>query len=250
MIIAFLLYRSYRTKQRINRLILQKNETLEQLVVEKEWLLKEVHHRVKNNLHTVNCLLDAQACYLENDALKAIQQSQQRIYAMSMIHQKIYQSDDIRTINMANYLPEFIIYLRDSFGAPGNIQFEVEIETLELGVAHAVPVALIVNEAVNNSIKHAFAENEGGTIMVTLRRLGRRVQLSVADDGIGIRPECMDGDTDSLGMQLMKGLSREMKGKLTIETGAGTQITVLFDPEPIDEFQPLNMLSKETGMVV
>jgi two-component system, sensor histidine kinase PdtaS len=249
MLIAFLLYRSYRVKQRINRLILQKNETLEQLVTEKEWLLKEVHHRVKNNLHTVNCLLESQACYLEDDALKAIQKSQQRIYAMSMIHQKIYQSEDIRTINMANYLPEFITYLRDSFGAPANIRFELEIEDLDLEVAHAVPVALIVNEAVNNSIKYAFAENEGGHILIALRRVGRQVQLSVADDGIGIKSEFMDGDADSLGMQLMKGLSREMKGKFTIETGNGTRIVILFDPASIDELQPLYIPTRETTII-
>jgi two-component system, sensor histidine kinase PdtaS len=250
MIIAFFIYRSYRVKQRINRLILQKNETLEQLVTEKEWLLKEVHHRVKNNLHTVNCLLDSQACYLENDALKAIQKSQQRIYAMSMIHQKIYQSDDIRTINMANYLPEFIGYLRDSFGAPANIQFELDVEALDLGVTHAVPVALIVNEAVNNSIKHAFADDMGGQILIALRRIGQQVQLSVADDGIGISPEFMDGDADSLGMQLMKGLSREMKGTISIEAGRGTRVIILFDSESIDEFQPLSIRSKEKAMAV
>jgi two-component sensor histidine kinase len=249
-IIALLSYRAYRIKQRNQHIVLEKNEVLHRLVIEKEWLLKEVHHRVKNNLHTVNCLLDAQACYLENDALKAIQKSQQRIYAMSMIHQKIYQSEDISTINMATYLPEFIGYLRESFGAPVNVQFQLEVEALELGVSHAVPVALIINEAVNNSIKYAFTENKGGQIKIALRRSGRQVKLSVADNGIGIQSKFMDGDGDSLGMQLMKGLSREIKGEFTIETGNGTRITILFNPAALDDFHRINIPLTETASIV
>jgi two-component sensor histidine kinase len=247
---AMLMYRSYRVKQRSNRIILQKNEALQELVTEKEWLLKEVHHRVKNNLHTVNCLLESQACFLQNDALKAIQNSQQRIYAMSMIHQKIYQSEDIRTIDMSTYLPEFIGYLRDSFGAPANIQFQLDVEALELGVSHAVPVALIVNEAVNNSIKYAFTGNRKGQILIGLRQAGREVRLDITDNGIGISPEFMDGDADSLGMQLMKGLTREMKGEITIESGSGTRITILFDPMSLNEFQPLDIPSKKAAFMV
>ena len=110
-----------------NHLINQKNLELEFLVEEKEWLLKEVHHRVKNNLQTIICLLESQAAYLENDALKAIETSQNRIYTMSLIHQKLYQSENIQTIDMALYISELIQYLKDSFNiASYKVSFRVD----------------------------------------------------------------------------------------------------------------------------
>ena len=155
-----LLYRQYRHKQKANReimkkseliehtsevimrkneIITQKNEQLEFLLNEKEWLLKEVHHRVKNNLHTVICLLESQAAYLENDALKAIEKSQNRIYTMSLIHQKLYQSEDIKTINMANYIPELVQYLKESFDISDGIYFNLSIDQISLDASQAIP---------------------------------------------------------------------------------------------------------------
>jgi two-component sensor histidine kinase len=112
------------------------------LVKEKEWLLREVHHRVKNNLYTVICLLESQATYLENDALLAIQNSGRRIYAMSLIHQKLYHTEDVRVIDMESYITEFVYYLQDSFGSPPNIRIDLHIEPLTLGIAHAIPLGL------------------------------------------------------------------------------------------------------------
>jgi two-component sensor histidine kinase len=205
------------------------------LVTEKEWLLKEVHHRVKNNLHTVICLLESQAYYLENDALKAIEISQHRIYAMSLIHQKIYQSEDIRTIDMANYLPEFIRYLRDSFGSPAHIHFHLDIEALKIAVSQAIPIALIVNEAVTNSIKYAFPGDRPGEISIHLHQVAQQIKLSVGDNGIGIDPALKGAELNSLGIELMKGLSREIKGKITFDTDMGTLITILFEADPLNE---------------
>ena len=227
-LIAFLLYRSYRAKQRSSRVITQKNAALQQLVTEKEWLLKEVHHRVKNNLHTIICLLESQAYYLENDALAAIENSQHRIYAMSLIHQKIYQSEDVKTIDMANYLPEFIRYLRDSFGSPAHLHFHLDIGCLKLGVSQAIPVALIVNEAVTNSIKYAFPGNRPGDITIRLRQVDEQIELTVTDNGIGIDPSIKYTELNSLGIGLMKGLSREIKGAITFETDKGTRIILIF----------------------
>jgi two-component system, sensor histidine kinase PdtaS len=252
LIIGGLLYRQYRQKQKVNEvitstnkvitrtneLITQKNEVitrknklLEHLVTEKEWLLKEVHHRVKNNLHTVISLLESQADHLENDALKAIENSQHRIYAMSMIHQKIYQSEDIRTIDMADYLSEFIRYLRDSFGRPAHIRVQLNIEALKFGVSQAIPVALIINEAVTNSIKYAFPGNRTGEIIIELYQIEEQIKLSVTDNGIGIDPVLIDAELNSLGIELIKGLSLELEGKITIETEEGTRIVVLFKPD-------------------
>ena len=245
LIIAFLLFRSFRNKQRSNRIITQKNEALQRLVTEKEWLLKEVHHRVKNNLHTVICLLESQAFHLENDALKAIETSQHRIYAMSMIHQKLYQSDDIKTIDMTSYLPDFIEYLRQSFGSPPNILFQLNVDPVKMTVSQAVPVALIVNEAVTNSIKYAFPDNRPGHISIDLLDVGDKIKLSVMDNGIGISRDLVNSESNSLGLELMEGLSFEMHAEISIESSGGTRITIQIAKDHLIELQPsVDMLTE------
>ncbi len=237
-----LVYKQYRQKQKSAELIAetnkvisqknlditQKNEALEQLVTEKEWLLKEVHHRVKNNLHTVICLLESQAAYLESDARQANEVSQQRIYAMSLIHQKIYQSEDIKSIDMSVYLPEFIKYLDDSFGNNEQIHFEVDIDPVQLDISQAVPVALIINEAVTNSIKYAFPGNRRGTIEITMHRDDDQITLIIADNGIGIDSSLINSVSDSLGLQLIRGLTKDIKAWLQFDNTDGTKISIVF----------------------
>ena len=230
LIIAGLLYGLYLQKRKIAKVTARKNELLERLLIEKEWLLKEVHHRVKNNLHTVVCLLESQAKFLQNDELKVIENSQHRIYAMSLIHQKVYQSEDIKTIDMGSYLPEFIGYLRESFDSPAHIYFKLDIEPIKLGVAQAIPIALIVNEAVTNSIKHAFPEKREAEVFIQLYRKGKDLVLSVADNGIGMASALKDAELNSLGLELIKGLAREIRGKIFFETEKGSSVTVIFDP--------------------
>ncbi|MDO6429775.1 histidine kinase dimerization/phosphoacceptor domain -containing protein [Flavitalea sp. BT771] len=234
LVIAGLLFRQNRLKQKNNRIILHKNELLEHLVTEKEWLLKEVHHRVKNNLHTVISLLRSQAAYLKNDALKAIENSQHRIYAMSMIHQRLYQSDDIKTIEISHYLSDLIQYLSDSFGPPANVRIRTHIQPLTLDVAQAVPIGLIINETVTNAFKYAFPFDMHGTITIELSQTGPLVQLMVADNGIGLSHDPVHTNTESLGIKLIMGLARDLKGHVRFETDQGTRITFKFPADPFD----------------
>jgi two-component sensor histidine kinase len=234
----------YVQKQRSSNLITHRNEQLQRLLSEKEWLLKEVHHRVKNNLYTVICLLESQAAYLENDALSAIENSQHRIYAMSLIHQKIYQTDDMKTIEMADYLPEFIQYLKDSYGNSRHIGFELTVDALPLDVSRAVPIALIVNEAVTNSIKHAFPGKATGMIRVSLERSGDDILLEIADNGIGIPQNIGEAKFNSLGLQLLRGLSEDINGRITFENCDGARITVAFNMDPLVEENKKWSLSK------
>jgi len=234
LVIAGLLLWQVRLKQKNNRIITHKNELLQQLVTEKEWLLKEVHHRVKNNLHTVISLLRAQAAGLGDDALKAVENSQHRMYAMSMIHQRLYQSDDIKTIDIALYLREFIQYLSDSFGPPPHIRIQSHIQPLKLDVSQAVPAALIINEAVTNAFKYAFPFDIPGTITIELAQTGSLIQLTVADNGIGLNQEAIPKNTGSMGIQLIKGLTRDLNGKVFFETDHGTRIILLFPANPLD----------------
>jgi len=241
-IFAGILYWLYHNKQLTNKIILSKNELLEKtlseknsLILEKEWLLKEVHHRVKNNLQTVVSLLESQAIYLKNDALHAIESSQHRIYAMSLIHQKLYQSEDIKTLEMKSYLAEFLSYLAESFDSRGKIFFVVNIEPIELGIAQAIPLALIINEAVTNSIKHAFPGMTAGTISVSMSRIGNDITVVLADNGIGIGDVTNINDGASLGIQLMQGLCGDLEATITFENLSGTKIILTFALESIFE---------------
>jgi two-component sensor histidine kinase len=236
-----LLYNQYRNKQKNNLIISQKNEQLQRLVQEKEWLLKEVHHRVKNNLHTVISLLEAQSAYLENDALKAIENSRNRIYTMSLIHQKLYQSDEIKTIDMAVYIPEMIQYLSDSFDIAGQIHFRLKIAPLNLDVAYAIPLALIINEAVTNSIKYAFPGKSKGEISISLSDHEGQIKLKLADNGIGMDPNITETDQDSLGLDLMKGLSKDINADISFDTRQGTTIIIIFKQEYL--YYPDNLLT-------
>jgi two-component sensor histidine kinase len=234
LVIAGLLFRQNRIKQKNSRLILRKNGQLEHLVKEREWLLKEVHHRVKNNLYTVICLLESQATYLENDALLAVQNSGHRIYAMSLIHQKLYQTEDIGVIDMKSYITEFAYYLKDSFGSPSNIRIGLEIEPLSVAVAHAIPLGLIINESVTNAFKYAFPGGRDGLISVRLFRTGRKIVLTIADDGKGFDYKPDDSGRNSFGMGLMEGLTREIRGTFSLDSTKGTTITVSFEMDMLD----------------
>ncbi|TDQ11531.1 two-component sensor histidine kinase [Pedobacter metabolipauper] len=226
-IIIILLYRQYWFKQRSSKVILQKNDQLQQLLADKSWLLKEMHHRVKNNLQTVMSLLESQSAYLEDDALSAIKNGQNRIFAMSLIHQRLYQSDEVKTINMNLYIHDLVSYLRESFNLNNIIQIKIEVEPIEFEVAEAVPLGLIINEVITNSLKYAFGPNEKGVISITLNHLPEHeYQLIMKDNGKGL-PRHFDLETvATLGLKLIKGLAIQIDATLQIESDHGTKITV------------------------
>jgi len=234
-VILVLLYSRYRVKQKLNRIldaqkteINHKNNSLQKLVTEKEWLLKEIHHRVKNNLHMVISLLNTQSYYLKDQvAMDAIKESQHRINAMSLIHKKLYQSENVQSINMEVYIRELIEYFKKSYGTGKNIAFKLEIEPIELDTAQAIPLGLIINESLTNAIKHAFPNNEG-SIGVSLREHQNSIQLSIRDNGVGMTGNLQNLDFESLGMKLIKGLSEDLQGTLTIKNENGLVVDLVF----------------------
>lgn len=209
-----------------NSIITEKNQMLEHLLNEKEWLLKEVHHRVKNNLHTIFCLLESQGSFLGSDALKALETSQHRIYAMSLIHQKLYQSDDITTVNMKSYLAEFLLFLAESFDASDRIRIVQDIGPIKMPSTQAVPLALIINESVTNAFKHAFPGNLKGVIQVKLHQSDNNLELTVEDNGIGWN-EGVYNNQNSLGIQLIKGLSDDLGGQIHFDNHEGTRVLLV-----------------------
>ena len=240
-IIAGLLFYLYRVKQKSNdQLKSQQDEIFEQnaalghLVKEKEWLIKEIHHRVKNNLHTIVSLLESQTTYLGNDALAAVRDSQHRVHAMSLIHQKLYLSENVSSVNMSVYIRELVGYLKDSFKTDQNIYFNLEVEPIELDVATAIPLGLILNEAITNSIKYAFAE-AGGEVTIQFIEKEPFYLLTIADNGVGISTDFQQATSvTSLGMTLMKGLCKEIGAEFNIKADKGTIVTIKFSGKNLE----------------
>lgn len=246
LVLIGLLYNRYQFKQRNNtKLVTQqeeisrKNKILEKLLEEKEalldekeWLLKEIHHRVKNNLQIVMSLLNTQSVYLQDPAaLDAIRDSQNRIHSMSLIHQKLYQSGNVAGINMEVYIQELVQYLKDALAIGNHIRFDVQVEQIELDVSHAVPVGLILNEAITNAIKYAFPGNKEGVITISMSiTLDDHYLLTIEDNGAGLPDDFDVNRSGSLGMSLMQGLSGDLDGEFSIENDNGTSIHIVFAP--------------------
>lgn len=214
-------------------LLVQKDTLLgekDQLLTEKEWLLKEIHHRVKNNFHIVASLLEIQSSYLKNqEALSAIRDSQHRIHSMSIIHQKLYQSDTLSTIQMSEYIYELVEYLRDSYGIRDTIAFSLKIENIELDHASAITLGLILNEVITNAIKYAFAKTRNGKISISLNHISNsQLLLEIQDNGPGLPEDFSSRLGASMGMELLRGLTDDIGGHLTIESNKGTHVRIIF----------------------
>ncbi|MFC5407695.1 histidine kinase dimerization/phosphoacceptor domain -containing protein [Larkinella bovis] len=242
-------YNRYRLKQRNNQqLRIQqeqinlKNDYLQlvlseknHLLAEKEWMFKEIHHRVKNNLQVVMSLLNAQARFLsDNAALAAIQDSQHRVQAMALIHQKLYQADQVARIDMSAYIQDVIAYLHDSYNPQQTITFELDVDRIELDVSQAVPLGLIINEAITNALKYAFPQGRAGRLSLALhQRADRAYELRISDDGVGLPADFDPKQSRSLGMTLMHGFSQQLGGELNLSSGAGLQISLVFKEEQL-----------------
>jgi len=227
----------YRLKQRKNnqleakqKEITAKNAQLEKLLGENEWLLREVHHRVKNNLQVVMSLLNSQSAYLQDEkALNAVLESQHRVQAMSLIHQKLYKSSDVSSIYMPEYVHELVDYLRDSFKDGDRVRFDLDIAAVNLDVVQAVPVGLILNEVITNAFKHAFPHGADDTILVRLlEEHDGELSLVIADNGSGFPADVDAIVNNSFGRLLIHGLVEDLDGSLTVDRSDGTAYCIHF----------------------
>ena len=198
---------------------------------EKEVLLKEVHHRVKNNLQVVSSLLNIEAGRMSNpEAIAAFRKSQSRVRSIAAFHEGVYQAKDLAHVDMDRYVGDLLRGLRGTYGATGDrVATKVDVHGVVLGADLAIPCGLIVNELITNALKHAFPHG-GGTIEVALQRRGGCLVLRVADDGVGL-PEAFDlASLPSLGLQLVQTLSEQIGGTLGVDRGdRGVAFTVTFN---------------------
>jgi PAS domain S-box-containing protein len=208
---------------------------LKESLKEKEVLLKEIHHRVKNNLQVISSLLRLQAGYIRDEqALDIFQDSQNRIRAMAMIHENLYQSNDLAKIDFYNYIQNLANNLISSYGIQNKslINLNLNIDKILLKIVTAIPCGLIINELVSNSIKHAFTGRNSGDIYIDFLELEpKKYSLIVSDNGIGVPDDIEVRRNQSLGLQLVWSLVEQLEGSIAFKNQKGTVFTITFYEE-------------------
>lgn len=199
---------------------LRLNKKLKKVASEKDTLLKEIHHRVKNNLQVVSALLTLQSKYIKDQgAIDALQRGQNRVESMALIHKNLYQHENLKGVDTRDYLERLVEHLVTSYQLDDqNIELELEVPSLNLDVDTMIPLGLIINELISNSLKHAFKDRDGGKITVRLREEDNQLLLHIADDGGGVKDQIQPVN---FGQSLVRSLVRRLNGDLKINTEDG-----------------------------
>ncbi|MBF0550243.1 MAG: PAS domain S-box protein [Deltaproteobacteria bacterium] len=207
-------------------------EKIKASLKEKEALLREIHHRVKNNLQVITGLLDLQCEYSNDDRVTSIlKECRDRVKSMALIHEKLYRAPNLAGIDLNGYIDDLISTSFGSYGiCSGKVKLETHMEDISIGIDTAVPCGLILNELITNCLKHAFPGDRKGTISITLRsRDDGQVELTVADDGVGLPANLDLNRTSSLGWELIIGLTKhQLKGNLVVKNDPGTEVKIIF----------------------
>ncbi|MDD1774056.1 MAG: PAS domain S-box protein [Methanobacterium sp.] len=206
---------------------------LRNVLQEKEMLLKEIHHRVKNNLMIISSLLELQSQDIQDkDDLKLFKESQARADSMALIHERLYQSTDLKHINFGEYIETLANSLFNTYVMDESlIKLDLNVENIMLDINTAIPLGLIVNELITNSMKHAFPDGHQGEIKINFTRKDDKLFLEVFDNGVGL-PEDLDiRNTTSLGLQIVNSLTSQIDGDLILDTENGTSFRIIFKEE-------------------
>jgi two-component sensor histidine kinase len=217
--------------KRVETALRDSEEHLKTSLGEKDVLLKEIHHRVKNNMQVISSLVDLQADEVGDAALRGIfQDVVNRVRSMAMVHEKLYQSGDLARVEFADYTETLLGYLwRALKGAASGIQLDLDLAPVFLPVNLAVPCGLVLNELFSNALKHAFNGRESGRVTVSLQEdADGKVQLEVRDDGIGLPPGLDSQKAGSLGLRLVQMLARQLKATVAVKSDSGTVFTITF----------------------
>lgn len=206
-------------------------EKLKTSLLEKEVLLREIHHRVKNNLQIISSLLNLQSRHIEDEfSLDMFQESRDRVRSMALVHEKLYRSDELARVDFCEYIQSLARHLFMSYGINSKgIDLDVDVNDVFLDINTSIPCGLIINELVSNSLKHAFAGRDRGKIRVVLRPDdGDKFKMVVSDDGVGLPKDLDVTQTESLGLQLVSMLVEQLQGTMRIEKNQGTSFEIVF----------------------
>jgi len=209
----------------------QAEKQLKSSLKEKEVLLQEIHHRVKNNMQIISSLLNLQSRYIKDDKVSDMfKMSRDRIRSMALIHEKLYQSKDLAKINFAQYIQSLTIHLLHTNNASAEkIKLNADVTDVFLDINKAIPCGLIINELLSNSLKYAFPQNKKGNIHIQLSAgKNGNVCLEVSDDGIGFSEKVDFHKPDSLGFQLVNDLVEQLGGTLKLDSSGGTSYQISF----------------------
>jgi PAS domain S-box-containing protein len=204
---------------------------LESSLREKEGLLKEVHHRVKNNLQVITSLLRLEARRSAEPSTKTVLKDMQaRIHSMALLHEMLYQTENFARLDLGGYLRRLATQLvRAQNDAPGKVRLALDLSPVQVDIDQAIPAALLVNELLSNSLKHAFPDGRSGELRLALRLdPGSMVRLCVGDTGVGLPPEFEERRTKSLGLKLVSDLARQLGGTLEVGPGGSALFTITF----------------------
>jgi PAS domain S-box-containing protein len=207
------------------------DERIKSSLKEKEVLLREIHHRVKNNLAIIDSLLVIQSDYTSDQGLRTVfRTTRKRVKSMAVAHEMLYQSEDQTNLDLKDYIGSLVDHLSLSSGiGTGGIEVATEIDEIRLGLDTAIPLGFIVTELVTNSLKHAFPQHRDGRINVSLGFIGEdELELTVADNGIGMHPDLDLKKSSSLGLHLLNLFVRQLRGQLFVESGRGTEVRIRF----------------------
>jgi two-component sensor histidine kinase/Tfp pilus assembly protein PilF len=220
-VILSLVYRVYLRKKSYSELLEKKNQ-------EKEFLLKEIHHRIKNNLETISSLLSLQIAKIDNrDFQQVLEETYNRVQSMGMIHLQLYREENLKGVEMKQFFERLGRFILDTFDAKNRIDFDIEMAPLELDVDMAIPIGLIVNELISNSLKYAFPDQEKGRILISLYEKEDSLFLEVADNGVGIISNATNQGT-GFGSELISLLTRQLDGKMTLVKSPGAAFSFTF----------------------
>ncbi len=207
-------------------------DNLKSSVNEKKILIKEIHHRVKNNMQIISSLLSLQSQHLKKDeevALDVLKESQNRVKSMAMIHEKLYQSKDFTHIKFEEYVQRLVSDLFYSYSTTiQNVNFRVEVENVDLNMETAVPCGLIISELFSNSLKHAFPHGSEGEVYVSLKKDHEEYEMVISDNGIGIPMDFDFKHPESLGLQLVNSLTKQLDGEIKLDRSHGTKFIITF----------------------
>lgn len=225
LILSWLVYRLFQK----NKLIASQKEDIEKAFQEKDTLLREIHHRVKNNLQVISSLLSLQGRHSKNpQVVDAIRKGKDRVRSMSLIHQNLYQRENLTGVAIDDYLGKLFKNLFDSYNIePGRISLTTEIEKLNLDIETVIPIGLVVNELVSNSLKYAFPGERIGQIEIRLQEIDDVLELIVKDNGVGMSDRIKDQGEQGFGYKLINTFKSKLKADLEVTSDDGTEVRLL-----------------------